>query len=805
MSMQVNSFWMFAAAATAAITASLTGAGDAAAQPSAQEDEIVVTATRREARLQDVPVAVTPVTAEMIQNSGIRDLQDLTSVAPSLQFNVSENETSATARLRGIGTQGSNPGLESAVGILVDGVYRARNGVALTDLGEISQVEVLRGPQGTLFGRNTTAGLISVNTAGPSLSTYSGDVEATYGDYSETRLAGSITGPLVEDVLGFRLFGATATRDGFIDVVDAAGGVRDVNNRDVWTLRGQLRYEPTPDISARLILDYSDRDEICCAARIYDPEIVNGATATFPPPTAAAVAALGGFGPDGAAALGSGDFETRVGFANREYTQQVEDWGVSGEVNWDVLGGQLTSVTAYRDWTFSWGQDMDFSAADIWYRTADGAGFGFEVFTQEFRFSAVTGPLDWLVGVYYADERLTRRDNVTVGSQYADYFGLIAPGSLVAAGLPSTTAADLGVALAATLAANAEGESINDYFKQNGESIALFTHNIWSIDDKTEVTVGLRYTADDKSVKAFFETGVDTAALTAGTSPFLASFLGFPWLRDANDAAPIMESREERQWSGIVSLRREITDNVSTYASYSEGYKAGGFNLDREFDGSLAFEEETVSAYELGLKSALMGGQLLANAAIYYNQFDNFQLNTFNGSQFVVTSIPEAISQGVELDLIWRTPVEGLSYQGGVAYTEAEYGSFTPAPGQSARLPNSRLTNAPLWSLTNSVTYEKGLFNDATRGLVYFDTRYASAQNTGSDLNPTKVQEGYWLVNGRLALYTPDDRYGVELWGRNLFDEDYAQIMFDVPLQTGAYGAFLGDPRTYGVTVRARY
>ena len=204
-----KNFWLFTASAVAALVAT-----DYAYAQDSGDGEIVVTATRREARLQDVPIAVTPVTAEMIENSGIRDLQDLTSVAPGLVFTNAASETSATARLRGIGTEGSNPGLESAVGIFVDGVYRARNGVALTDIGEISQVEVLRGPQGTLFGRNTSAGLITVRTAGPDLSGFGGSAEVTLGNYGEQRVSGTITGPIVEDQLGFRLFAATGQRDG---------------------------------------------------------------------------------------------------------------------------------------------------------------------------------------------------------------------------------------------------------------------------------------------------------------------------------------------------------------------------------------------------------------------------------------------------------------------------------------------------------------------------------------------------------------------------------------------------------------
>lgn len=875
-----NTFWMFAAAATAALTTGFSSAAVAQSTAAEAGDEIVITATRREARLQDVPVAVTPVTAELIQNSGIRDLQDLTSVAPALQFNVSENETSATARLRGIGTQGSNPGLESAVGIFIDGVYRARNGVALTDLGEISQVEVLRGPQGTLFGRNTSAGLISVVTAAPSLTDFEADIEATYGDYNETRLAGSVGGPLIEDVLAARLFAARATRDGFMDVINAQGARSESNNRDVWTMRGQLLWEPNPDVRARFIVDYSERDEVCCAAKIYSPELLSGnvflsspnfaagsstqvgsrTAVPFATGRATAVAALGGYGPGGISALGSGDIGDRFGFANRSYDQKLEDQGVSGEINWDVGGATLTSVTAWRDWSFTQGQDADFSAADILWRPGDGSnGFGFEVFTQEFRLAGQAGALDWLVGAFYSDETLTRRDAFRTGTQYAAYLSsLPSVGALY--GLLAGNAA-LGIA-------SANDVSTRDRYEQEGTSLAFFTHNIIALSDKLDVTLGLRYTQEEKSLTARYNTAVSAlpafratlqglasnpalagalaaqgltpttfattfancnpSSVPTGTLAALASAVvggraGYcvPWLRNDLDARGVDSTREENEWSGVASVRYEFTPTVSAYASYSRGYKSGGFNLDRDFDGDPSFNGEFVDAYELGVKSALFDGDLLLNLALFSNEFENFQLNTFNGIQFVVTSVPEVTSEGVELDAIWRTPIEGLSYQGGVSYTDAKYGPDTgwvfanrnPITGEATliNLPNSRLTNAPEWSTTHAFTFEQNL-TDNLRGIAYVDLRWVSEQNTGSDLRASKVQPSYTLVNGRLSVTNADERYSLELWGRNLFNEEYAQIMFDAPLQTGGppavggtQGAFLGDPRTFGVTVRARY
>jgi iron complex outermembrane recepter protein len=864
--------WLLFAAAAAAFVAPAT----AQEQPKQQEDEIVVTATKREARLQDVPVAVTPITAAMIENSGIRDIQDLTSVAPALQFNVSENETSATARLRGVGTQGSNPGLESAVGIFIDGVYRARNGVALGDLGEISQVEVLRGPQGTLFGRNTSAGLITVQTRGPSLDALEGSVEATYGTFGEQRLSGHLSGPIIQDKMGFRIFGATAKRDGFMDVINAAGQRKDVNNRDMWTVRGQLEWEPTDTLQLRLIGDYSKRDEVCCAAKIYNPALLNGSAplratnwsrnpatgailgpsgvaqdpfqpavpGVSSPGQAAAVAAFGGYGPTGLAALGNGDISNRFGFANRDYTQKLTDGGVSLQADWDVGPGTLTYIGAYRDWVYDQGQDADFSAADLWYRPNNGlSGFDFKVVTHEARFAGQTGDVDWMVGTFSSNEELGRRDNLTNGSQFGTYFAALSP-------------------LYNPLAAPGTGvnnTSVQDRYKQEADSWSLFTHNIWSIDDKTDLTIGARYTNEEKTLKANFFSQVKnnnalmlqglTGVVGAGTAGALnasglvncngalatgplaaanAALIGartvycIPTLRSELDTVGYNQNRTEKEWSGVISARRDLTDALSGYISVSRGYKGGGFNLDRNFGWTItggapdtSFPAEFVDAYEIGLKGRFFDGDLLLNFATFFNEFENFQLNTFNGVSFQVSSVPKVTSQGAEIDAIWSTPIEGLSMQGGVAYVEAQYGddngwvnqSLNPLnPGAAPvnfRLPGQRITNAPLWTVTNAMTYERNIGNMI--GLAYLDFRYTSNQVTGSDLEDTKRQPGYWLVNGRLALKTESERFAVELWGRNLLDEDYHQIAFNVPLQGNARGAFLGDPRTYGVTLKAGF
>jgi outer membrane receptor protein involved in Fe transport len=861
-------FWLSAAAASAVLCTPSFAQSPPQPTASASGEEIIVTATRREARLQDVPVAVTAITSQLIENSGVRDLQDLTSLTPSLQFNVSENEASATARLRGVGTQGSNPGLESAVGIFVDGVYRARNGVALTDLGEITQIEVLRGPQGTLFGRNTSAGLITVNSAGPKTDGVEAGAEATIGEYSERRIAGHLTGPIIEDRLAGRLFAARSQRDGFMSTLTPSGSRRD-NDRDLWTVRGQILALPSDAVTVRVIGDYTQREETCCAAQFYNPELLGGSpfvtTPTFAPgatrdvgPRTAipfpggvrqqVLAGLGAYGPGGVSAI-PGPISARRAFANRGFDQDVTDWGVSAQLDWDFANATLTSVTAYRDWSFDQGQDSDFTQLDIVWRPGDGSnGYGFKVFTQEFRLTGRNGPLDWLIGAFYADETLPANQILFTGADFGRTAAALNPAFALAAGNPTLGIRSLSNA----------GQI--DTYKQQGRSLALFTHNIVSLDDKTDLTFGVRYTDDEKTLRAGFRTLASAApahrATLAASNPALVAFadctpnlpaaasplaagipliVGLrslycaPFLRPELDARGYDQTRSEGEWSGVASLRRSLSDDVSAYFSYSRGYKSGGFNLDRDFRwvGTTAapdtsFSPEMVDAFEVGLKTAFGNGGVILNLAAFANEYQDFQLNTFNGLQFVVTSVPEVTAQGIEADALWSTPITGLTMQGGLAYTETEYGddngwvfaNRNPINHEAtlANLPNGRLTNAPLWTVTNAITYRRPIFTERANGLAHLDFRYVSEQNTGSDLRASKVQPAYWLVNARIGLLNGNERIGLELWARNLLDEDYLQIAFDPFLQTGsapltggAQAAFLGDPRTFGLTLRANY
>jgi outer membrane receptor protein involved in Fe transport len=796
-------------------------------------EEIIVTAQKREQSLQDVPIVVTAISEQALQDAGVRDIKDLTVLTPGVTVTSTSSEASTTARVRGVGTVGDNPGLESSVGIVIDGVYRPRNGVGFNDLGEIERVEVLKGPQGTLFGKNTSAGVINVISKAPDFD-FGLDAEATVGNYGALETSASVTGPLIEDKLAGRFFAAFRQRDGLYDVQTGTVGPRarpQDNDRNYYTLRGQLLWTPTEDLDVRLIADYTNRQEFCCVGVnvVRNPlrqgyidflsQQVQGVPGTLNPPNPS----------------------ERLAFANRPTDQNVEDGGVSLEATYDINPDvTLTSITAYRQWETRNGQDTEFTTADVWYREPGQNSNTFSFWTQELRLAGTSDRLDWLVGGFYSREELDRQDRIVYGPDFERYFSLIIAGQSNPALFPAaqfllsntaSAANPFGLPAAAGGGLGAPGTVFagrgnNDYYAQTTDSLALFTNNSFRATEQLELTLGLRYTMEEKSVDTLYTNpngagGCGTVlgrynafGQPAALLPLLGAVCVLPTSDPAFNLLRTSQSREEEELTGTVKAAYRFNEDLLTYASYARGYKAGGFNLDRARKGfgvaetNTSFEPEFVDSYELGLKSELFNNSLLANATLFHQTFENFQLNTFTGVSFIVASIPEVVSRGVDADFIYITPVEGLTLNGGITYAETQYGDFTPSAGVSARLPGSRLSFAPLYSLSLSGTYERPVGN----GLLLrtsLSGKYSSSYNTGSDLAPEKVQNGFTVVNGRVGIGTEDGRYTLEAFANNLFDEDYFQVAFDAPLQNEAtrpaVNAFLGAPRLFGVTFRVNY
>lgn len=892
------------------------GAADTTAQPAeetADDGEIVVTAQGRRQVLQDVPIAVTAVGGEAMQNSGATDIRQLNQLAPSLLVSSTGSEANGSARIRGIGTVGDNPGLESSVAVFVDGVYRSRSGVGLNELGEIERVEVLRGPQGTLFGRNASAGLIHVITRRPEFE-FGGSAEVSYGNYDYIRGQAGLTGPISEQ-LAFRVDAVYVRRDGFYDVVNPTGGTESqVNDRDRFFARGQLLFEPNDSLSLRLIADYSKRSESCCGAvyldRATNPligDLNNPSTPLTPLQTNGnnIINVLRDLG------------QPLAGFSNpysrniyvspgRSYEGDTEDYGVSLEVNWDLGGANLTSITGYRDYTSGQPGDIDYSAVDILYRAAPGVERQFQTFSQELRLQgqAMGGFLDWLVGAYYANEDLTLTDNLRFGSQYGRFAtcrivsggGLAALYSPTSAGCLAARPAAFGAASPAIYAGFDRLDSINnvgstlDTYSQNSRNFAFFTHNIMHISSQLDFTFGLRYTNERKRFDAVFgNNNTACAAQQAALTPFLTNaglaavaggLISLSCQGNSTselNGVAINDRRSEDEWTGTGVLSWRPNDDLLFYASYSRGYKAGGFNLDRSalkppilvvggvptttfaaaggaqaLVGNLQFDPEINTAYEVGVKYSR--GPITLNVTAFRQDFRNFQLNTFNGSVFLVQTINGCSndlngadrdlsattgacpaddvtfgvrSQGIEIEAQIR-PRRDMSLNLGLTLANTKYrnnlvGNSDGVPLDPALrvLPGNNLSNAPQRVFTGAFTWTPQIGNSGWTGLFYVDGRVTSDYNTGSDLFPQKAEDGYAVINARLGLRGPSQRWSVEFWAQNLFDTDYAQVAFNTPFQAGTtsapfvdpqfpggrqiFSAFLAEPRTYGITGRFRF
>ncbi len=780
-------------------------AGAAHAQDAQTIDSIIVTAQKREQNLQDVPIVVTALPQQLLQDAGVRDIKDLQVLTPGLNVASTSNETNTTVRIRGVGTVGDNPGLESSVLVTIDGVYRPRNGVAFNDLGELERIEVLKGPQGTLFGKNTSAGVINIITKAPEF-IFGAEAEATFGNYGTKGGSVAVTGPIMGDKLAGRLFAAVRERDGFYDIVTGQGPRTNTEdgNQDYYTVRGQLLFTPNDDVDVRIIADYTKRDESCCVG----VQIVNGATAPI-------VNALGG---GNALSTPPRPFD-RVSYANRPTDQTIEDMGASMEVNWDLegLGGAtLTSITAGRNWKTNNGQDIDFTTMDLAYRTPDWST-EFGQFSQELRLAGRTERLDWQVGMFYARETLDQYTPFVFGRQYETYLSLLLSGGTnpglvsLLTGLPSGTAFT-------------PGAGARDTYKQKANSLAFFTNNTLKLTDAFDITLGLRYTREEKDLATRYTNAPGTngcaaalgrvaiiaGAVGAANAPTVLGNICLPWTDPGFNNRGTQQAREEDELTGTIKASYRWNEDVMTYASYARGYKAGGFNLDRARIGlgvvnpDTAFPEETVDSYELGLKTSWLNRTLSLNAAAFHQEFQGFQLNAFTGTSYIVSSIPKVKSVGVDTDLLWFTPLEGLTLQGGMTYAVTEYGQFTPGAGVSPRLPGARLSFAPLWSGSMAASYKRNI-GDTLMMRTSLSGKYTSTFNTGSDLHPAKEQPEFWLVNARIAVGTQDERWTAELWAQNLFDEEYYQVGYDAPLQSGGFDAFLGAPRTYGVTLRAKF
>lgn len=819
-------------------------------------DEIIVTATLRAANVQDIPVAVTAVRPDELDRQAIADIKSLSSLAPSFTVQSSNTETSGTSiRIRGVGTTGNNGGLDSSVGVFIDGIYVSRPAIALGDLLDIERLEILRGPQGTLFGRNTSAGALSIATRRPSLTEADGFVNASYGNYDFINLQGAFGAPVIEGKAGFRLSGAYRKRDGYLKSSTGA----ESNNRDRYVVRGQFYTEPSSDLSIRIIADYGKVDENCC-----DPVMIRETEL-------AAFAGFHGLPNTGVSASGVSALENLQ--TNSELQiNKAKQWGLSGDVRWDLGAARLTYLGSYRDYSNEQVTHSDFNALDAFTngRRNPGdpkTGDGVEAMTHELRLQgeAMDARLDWLVGAFYGTEDIERFEYFSAGRDYQRAGSAFNFGNLAGVNplLAFTAPGNGGVPIDIT------GSFADARLKQEGRTFSVFTHNVFDLTDNLSLTLGARWVSERKDAEFRQASGSNAACQASingallGTVP-AALRSGLTQLNCLYAMYPVNLLAPAAVGGGLASnylpLPREFADrfeddaltytgqlsykmspNTLLYASFSRGFKSGGFNLDpsaASLSNSPAvlaglqagtpvapvftdprFSSENVDAYELGFKSTF--GRINANLSLFHMNMSDFQVLEFTGTQFFTFNVNSAKSTGAELEVFGRL-TDAFSINVAATYADARYPDNCDAglPANLAAvvslLCGSQLTNAPKFTGVLGATYAAELGNTGWGLVINANTNYSSKRLTSfvpleRDRTPVPfdLQDAYTKVNARIGITTPNEALTFELWGTNLTNEITRAITANAPLRGGPGRrgriGFVEEPRFYGVTVRAKF
>lgn len=851
----INKFLMAALCTTAMTTPAF--AQDAAQEAETVDDNIIiVTATRRAADVQDIPIAVTAVSPVQLEQQGVVNVQNIGSVSSS--FSTSNAQTASgtvVLRIRGVGTTSNNIGFESAVGIFVDGAYQSRPGVALGEFVDVERVEILRGPQGTLFGRNTSAGALNITNKRPDLNEFGGFVNATYGNFDHMSIQGAVNAPLIEDTLALRVTGAYRKRDGYVNTINGAGASNgESNNTDQYLVRGQLGFETESGISGRLIADYSKSTANCCAA----VEVLRSPVESAGFFAAVGLGARGGMA---APVVAVNPFDTTTmqqAVDNRLATQSFQSvnsndqWGITGEVE-IPLGdsADLIYIGSYREFSAGESYDSDFSGLDI-FDVLPGGGTSINTMTHELRVQgdAFDGALDWLVGGYYSDEDINQTVNFGLGQDYDALVGALFGG---AAGPAPLALFSGGVDPATVRATNA--------YTQSSKSWSIFTHNTLEVTDGLKFTVGLRY-SDESKDGGFTQPSVTNALCPAivsnllgapaagappapplgtalGTGLFGTGCFAFTAPADLPQSAflPLPRSfngnfsDEELIYTGKVSY--EFASPITVYASFTHGYKSGGFNLDSTAaigGADPRFLSEEVDAYEVGFKGKFLDNAVTVNVAGFHEKFTNFQVLEFTGAQFTTFNVPLAKSTGVEIETVIR-PSQNFTINGGLTYSNARYPDNCAGTQTSANvlsLCGNSLSNAPKWVGIMGATYDR----DIGTNMKFFlngQLRMESDRRTSTQaiivpsaaaiagagsvqaavdvaaLNPLNVQDGNIKINMRAGIADIDDAWGVEAWVTNLTNEVTRGVTFNTVLRSGSRSAFVQEPRMYGLTLRGKF
>lgn len=777
---------------------------------------IVVTARKREETIDTAPVSITAVSGETLVQNGVSTLEQLSAGLPNVE--IGRGPQTATINIRGVGS-GVNRAFEQSVGLYVDGVYQARARQFLQPLVDIERIEVLRGPQGTLFGKNTVAGALNITTAtadpgDPFMFEVTGDWEPAFDTWRGTAI---VSAPIA-DTLALRVAGRLETTDGYLRNLQRG---TDEPATDVAFLRGSLTWEAADNLRAVASASYTERDVEGSnfVIRAFDPALGTGLPLTSRIAALAAPLANPAFGPSTGGTVGRYEsFTGNLAFAPNDFDDQ-QFINASLNVDWELGNVTITSVTGYTDMRYDLRQDIDFLPTNLLQNreTED-----FRQYSQEIRVAVNDlGPFDVIVGGYFEDQRLEIGHSTLVDGTLGGLASRLA-------GVPTVFAANLPGVGVVTLPQIGRVT----FFDQDTQTFALFGEVTWRITDRLRVDAGLRWSDDTKNVHkqvalfgsdpdqlAVLPTGASTGVLGAPQTALLravmgASFATFPSNQFLN--------RQENHVTPSVNVQYDLTDDAIAYFSYSEGFKSGGFNFSA--DTSLPngdpgpgteFEDERVNAFEIGVKGRFLDNRLRASLAAFREDFNDLQVTSFQGTQFVVGNAAQVRSQGIEFE----TEVfvaDWLTLGGALSYLDSTYRNF---PGASCTLAQSvtgggprctqdlsgrRTPFAPQWSGNAFADVTAPLTDNLTaKGRV--DVNFRSASFLDVDLDPLVRQSAYGKINARIAIGDKDGRWEAAVFGRNLTNRATYTFSVDAPLGAGAFMASIEERRIVGVQLRYRY
>jgi iron complex outermembrane receptor protein len=758
-------------------------------------ERIFVTASKRTTGLQETPVAIQVVSGEAMDQANLANINDLQILVPTLRVAPLERSSNVTFSLRGFGNGANNTGIEPSVGIFIDGVYRSRAGGVINSLPRVSQIEVLSGPQSTLFGKNASAGVISVRTLEPSYD-FQGKVEAGIGNYNNRLVKGYVTNGITDN-LAFSLSGGFNTRDGFTKSISNVPGIKNLNDKDRWNLRGQMLYEPTEDVKVRFIADYSEISEICCTVAA----AING-------PTVAATQALGGL------VLDSSDPFAFESVLNTSPTNDVEDGGVSVQVDVDFEKFAFTSILAYRTNEVLTGKD---EPHDVDYNSSDVLGLStrtdIETFTQEFRLTSIgDNTLDWMVGGFYFSEQVEFSDSLSFGEDASGYIDFLIGGPGTLAFLESAIGFPPGSFYSA-------GSQINTDLTQDNDAYSIFGNFDYHMSDNLTATLGIAYTNDEKEVSMVQPLNEATFS-SFQLPPTLAALAGVQFLPPNLDFPNSVEDNSTSDSKTTYSARLAYTlnSNVNFFATAATGFKATSWNLSRDSRpfpsdeaalvaagltqanqsyGTRYASPELATVYELGMKSRFKKGSL--NVTLFDQTIEGFQSSTFIGTGFVLANAGEQTTKGIEFDSVYRASDEWTLTLAGT-FLDPIYDSFEGASGVTGQIDLSGTKPAGIHeqSISAGVVYNYELDN-GMYGYVRTDYIYESEVRLVANL-PGSLSREVSTFNASAGLNL-ENGVMLQLYVRNLTNDEYYMSGFPPPTQAGSFSVYPNQPRTFGINV----